>query len=177
MGIISSFWKNRKEMDKLNDLLRQSEYLVQDLLEELEMKDSLTVKELATEDCESQDTLNDSSNNGALQASHNGALQASSSTNYDDCQSQKTEEESRSKIEAELEAELERLELSINSSTLEGKLAELDEVIMLSDSFISMLYFFTFFFSLCVCEAILMSNCFLRNSILENTIILSEKLT
>ncbi|KAM3318836.1 hypothetical protein P3S67_006036 [Capsicum chacoense] len=128
VGIISSFWKNRKEMDKLNDLLRQSEYLVQDLQEELEMKDSLTVKELATEDCESQDTLNDSSNNGALQASHNGALQASSSTNYDDCQSQKTEEESRSKIEAELEAELERLELSINSSTLEGKLAELDEV-------------------------------------------------
>ncbi|PHT24906.1 hypothetical protein CQW23_35436 [Capsicum baccatum] len=114
-------------MDKLNDLLRQSEYLVQHLQEELEMKDSLTVKELATEDCESQDTLNDSSNNGALQASHNGALQASSSTNYDDCQSQKTEEESRSKIEAELEAELERLELSINSSTLEGKLAELDE--------------------------------------------------
>ncbi|PHT25649.1 hypothetical protein CQW23_34727 [Capsicum baccatum] len=47
-----------------------------------------------------RDTLNDSSNNGALQAS--------SSTNYDDCQSQKTEEESRSKIEAELEAELER---------------------------------------------------------------------
>ncbi|XP_009595029.1 uncharacterized protein LOC107823684 [Nicotiana tabacum] len=129
VGIISSFWKNRNEMDKLNELLRQSENLVQDLHEELEMKDSLTVEELAAEDCESQDTHNDSSNNGALhEPSPKGKLNKSS-TNYDeDCQSQKTEEESMSKIEAELEAELERLELSMNSSKLEGKLAELDEL-------------------------------------------------
>lgn len=129
VGIVSSFWKNRKEMDKLNELLRQSENLVQDLHEELEMKDSLTVKELAIEDCESQDTHNDSSNNGSLRAPSLKGNLDKLSTNYDeDCQSPKTEEESRSKIEAELEAELERLELSMNSSKLEGKLAELDEL-------------------------------------------------
>ncbi|CAN4086255.1 unnamed protein product [Withania somnifera] len=129
VGIISSFWKNSKEMDKVNELLRQSENLVQDLHEELEMKDSLTVKEIAIEDCESQDAHNDSSNSGALQAPSPKGNLDKSSTNYDeDCQSTKTEEESRSKIEAELEAELERLELSMNSSKLEGKLAELDEL-------------------------------------------------
>lgn len=129
VGIASSFWKNRKEVDKLNELLRQSENLVLDLHEELEMKDSLTVKELATEDCESLDKHNDSSNNGALQApSPKGKLDKSSTNYNEDCESQKTEEESMSKIEAELEAELERLELSMNSSKLEGKLAELDEL-------------------------------------------------
>ncbi|KAK4350349.1 hypothetical protein RND71_029662 [Anisodus tanguticus] len=129
VGIISSFWKNRKEMDKLNELLRQSENFVQDLHEELEMKDALTVKELATEDCESQDTPNDSSNNGALQApSPKGKLDKSPTNDDEDYKSQKREEESMSKIEAELEAELERLELGMNSSKLEGKLAELDEL-------------------------------------------------
>uniref|UniRef100_A0A3Q7FSV1 Uncharacterized protein n=1 Tax=Solanum lycopersicum TaxID=4081 RepID=A0A3Q7FSV1_SOLLC len=129
VGMISSFWKNRKEMDKLNEMLRQSENLVQDLHEELEMKELLTVKELATEDCGSQDAHNDSSNNGALQAPSPKGEMDKSPTNYDeDCQSQKTEEESRSKIEAELEAELERLELTMNSSKLEGKLAELHEL-------------------------------------------------
>lgn len=170
MGMIFSFWKNRKEMEKLNEFLRQSENLVQDLHEELEMKESLTVKELTTEDCESQDAHNDSSNNGALQAPSSKGKLDKSLTNYDeDCQSQKTEKESRSKIEAELEAELERLELSMNSSTLEGKLAQLKEVIMLSDSFISMFFFH---------EAINVQ-CKLLIWILhsENTIILSEKLT
>ncbi|KAJ8553720.1 hypothetical protein K7X08_024398 [Anisodus acutangulus] len=129
VSIISSFWKNRNEVDKLNELLRQSENLVQDLHEELEMKDALTVKELATEDCESRDTHNDSSNNGALHApSPKGKLDKPSTNDDDDCKSQKTEEESMRKIEAELEAELERLELSMNSSKLEGKLAELDEL-------------------------------------------------
>ncbi|KAK4362297.1 hypothetical protein RND71_017538 [Anisodus tanguticus] len=128
VSIISSFWKNRNEVDKLNELLRQSKNLVQDLHEELEMKDALTVKELATEDCESQYTHNDSSNNGALHApSPKGKLDKPSTNDDEDCKSQKTEEESMRKIEAELEAELERLELSMNSSKLEGKLAELDE--------------------------------------------------
>ncbi|XP_060204959.1 uncharacterized protein LOC132632859 [Lycium barbarum] len=129
VGIISSFWKNRNEMDKLTELLRQSENLVQDLHEELEMKDSLTVKELPTEDCESEDTHNDPSNNEALHApSPKGKLDKSSTNDDEECRSQKTEEESMSKIEAELEAELERLESSMNSSKLKGKLAELDEL-------------------------------------------------
>lgn len=100
MGTISSFLKNKREMEKLDKLLKHKENLVQDLQEELEMKDSLTVKELAVEDYESQDNSCD----------------------------HMAEEESLSKIEAELEAELERLESNMNSTRFEAKLSNLTEL-------------------------------------------------
>lgn len=100
MGTISSFLKNKREMEKLDKLLMHKENLVQDLQEELEMKDSLTVKELAVEDYESQDN------------------------SYD----QMAEEESLSKIEAELEAELERLESNMNSTRFEAELSNVTEL-------------------------------------------------
>lgn len=87
-------------MEKLDKLLKHKENLVQDLQEELEMKDSLTVKELAVEDYESQDNSFD----------------------------KMAEEESLSKIEAELEAELERLESNMNSTRFEAKLSNATEV-------------------------------------------------
>ncbi|XP_065878936.1 uncharacterized protein [Euphorbia lathyris] len=112
VGIISSLLSSGRERDKLKDLLKQTENLVQDLQEELEMKDSLTVKELADENSESQDT---SEERNAL-------------ANYDGKESQceKAVETSgdMSKIEAELEAELERLGLSINTSGQEGRLSD-----------------------------------------------------
>lgn len=100
MGTISSFLKNKREMEKLDKLLKHKDNLVQDLQEELEMKDSLTVKELAVEDYESQDNSCD----------------------------QMAEEESLSKIEAELEAELERLESNMNSTRFEAKLSNVAEL-------------------------------------------------
>lgn len=125
LGLISSFLTNKREVDKLSDLLKQTESLVQDLQDELEMKDSLTVKELAVEDSESQDTQNDAFNNGPLHA-------FSSEEKLNDCDNeykdQKAEEESFSKIEAELEAELERLELNMSSSRLDRKISNLVEV-------------------------------------------------
>lgn len=87
-------------MEKLDKLLKHKENLVQDLQEELEMKDSLTVKELAVEDYESQDNSFD----------------------------KMAEEESLSKIEKELEAELERLESNMNSTRFEAKLSNATEV-------------------------------------------------
>ncbi|KAI3463894.1 hypothetical protein Pfo_020557 [Paulownia fortunei] len=122
MGIISSFLANKQEMEKLNKLLKQTENLVQDLQEELEMKDSLTVKELAIEDYESQDVHNDCYFNDAVHA-----LSVEQNCNEEYC-NQKAEEESLSKIEAELEAELERLESNMYSSRLEGKLSNLNEL-------------------------------------------------
>ncbi|KAM7471464.1 hypothetical protein LguiA_009647 [Lonicera macranthoides] len=89
IGMISSFLASKPEVNKLNELLKQAANLVQDLQEELEMKDSLTVKELVLEDFETQDMYNDSYN--------------------------------------KLEAELERLELNTNSSSLERKLSDLFE--------------------------------------------------
>ncbi|KAL7153102.1 hypothetical protein ABFS83_04G143000 [Erythranthe nasuta] len=118
MGIVSSVLANKQEMGKLNKLLKQTENLVQDLQEEIEMKDSLTVKEIAVEDYESKDVHTD-----------NDLLALSSERDYcEEYKNQKNEEESLSKIEAELEAELERLESTINSSRLETKLSKLNEL-------------------------------------------------
>ncbi|KZV34690.1 hypothetical protein F511_00592 [Dorcoceras hygrometricum] len=100
MGMVSSFLENKRETEKLNKLLKHKENLVQDLQEELEMKDSLTVKELAVEDYESQDYSCD----------------------------HMAEDEPLSKIEAELEAELERLESNMNSTRFEAKLSNITEL-------------------------------------------------
>lgn len=122
MGIISSFLANKQEVEKLKNLLKQTENLVQDLQEELEMKDSLTVKELAAEDYELQDVHNDRCFDDAV---YSLSLEQNFNEEYCD---QKAEEKSLSKIEEELEAELQRLESNMNSSSLEGKLCSLTEV-------------------------------------------------
>uniref|UniRef100_A0A7N0TRF5 Uncharacterized protein n=1 Tax=Kalanchoe fedtschenkoi TaxID=63787 RepID=A0A7N0TRF5_KALFE len=88
LGILSTALANRREVDKLTELLKQSKNLVQDLQEEIEMKDSVTVKELASE-------------------------------KIDIHESDGKQSEMMSQIEAELEAELERLELNMKGSTLE----------------------------------------------------------
>ncbi|GFZ12155.1 hypothetical protein Acr_23g0005400 [Actinidia rufa] len=130
IGLISSFLANKREVDKLNDLLKQTENLVQDLQDELEMKDSLTVKELAIEDYGSQDTCYRSYNKSAPHSS-SSQQNLDRLTTYDvkELPDGKADEDSASmsKIEAELEAELERLELNMNSSTLEGSLSDLVE--------------------------------------------------
>ena len=136
IGMIFSQISNKREVDEMKELLERTENLVQDLQEELEMKDSLTVKELANEDYESQYTHDHAFGSEANEdyesqdahehACHNGPSNRFSSEPCD----QKAEENSElmSKIEAELEAELERLELSMNSSCLERKLSNLVEV-------------------------------------------------
>lgn len=129
IGFFISFLLYKKERDELNHILKQKDNLVQDLQDELEMKDSLTVKELATEDYESEYTRIDVSNNEALYSlAPQQNLNKSSEYCVKEYHSQHTEEESMSKIEAELEAELERLELSMSSTKLAGKLTELVEV-------------------------------------------------
>lgn len=129
VGIIASLIANKTEVDKLKELLKQTESLVQDLQEELEMKDSLTVRELENENYELQGTypcfLHDrapssSSPQRSMNISRNGKEP------YDE----KDEEtlESMSKIEAELEAELERLGLHVNASSLERRLSDIIEL-------------------------------------------------
>lgn len=143
IGIISSFMTNKSEVDKLKELLKQTENLVQDLQEELEMKDSLTVKELADENYGSQDTC-DNSITERVQNTFSSEQNIDSSTRYDSGVSylQKAEEssESMSKIEAELEAELERLGLNMNASTLQRRLSDVVEV-SIEVIFVSMFFF------------------------------------
>ncbi|XP_010456926.1 PREDICTED: uncharacterized protein LOC104738448 [Camelina sativa] len=91
IGIMSSFMANQPEVSKVEQELKQTENLVHDLEDELEMKDLLIVKEIDIE-----------------KAAENS--------------------ESISNIEAELEAELERLEINMNSSDIETRLSDLIEM-------------------------------------------------
>ncbi|KDP31348.1 hypothetical protein JCGZ_11724 [Jatropha curcas] len=126
VGIVSSLLASRREADKLRDLLKQSENLVQDLQEELEMKDSLTVKEIAEEKCESQDTCENLFHYRA--PSLLLPSMDDSTKNLSCCGKAEESPEDMSKIEAELEAELERLGLNMNTSSLERRLSDLVEV-------------------------------------------------
>ncbi|XP_077230413.1 uncharacterized protein LOC143863585 [Tasmannia lanceolata] len=114
IGMMSTILSKKREVEKLNESLKQAQNLVQDLHEELEMKDSLTVKELSNEACEFQE-MDD----------HSTCIidKISKEPQY-----QNLGENSMSKIEAELEAELERLELSMNGSCLRRRSTGLFEV-------------------------------------------------
>lgn len=127
VGIMSSLLSNRREVDKLNKLLKQTEDLVQDLQEELELKDSLTVKELAHDHFESQDTHEDTySKEAVFEFSSDHNCDESTRKDQKEDHDQKTQEESMRKIEAELEAELAMLEVNMNSSSQQGQFPDLE---------------------------------------------------
>ena len=113
IGIMSTIVANKTKLDKLNAVLKQAKNLVQDLHEKLEKNDLFIVKELSNEGFESRGA------NGISFLNHkpNASL-----TEYDERDSdyQKAEHsEAISQIEAELESELERLELNMKKSSLE----------------------------------------------------------
>lgn len=104
IGIIYTIIAHKREVDKLNESLKQTQKLVQDLHkeeEEVEMKDSLNLKELSNLGFEFQGT---------------------DQTVDDDA-------EAMSKIEAELLAELELLELNVKAYSL-SRTPDIVEVIM-----------------------------------------------
>ncbi|ESW27230.1 hypothetical protein PHAVU_003G184800 [Phaseolus vulgaris] len=130
-GIITSLLANKREMDNLRELLKETENLVEDLQEGLEMKDSMRVKELHNRNYGSQGTYDHSLCDKEL----NGFSPEKHMDNFPitDCKKsydQKEEEssESMSKIEAELEAELERLGLNMNEPDQERPQSELVEL-------------------------------------------------
>lgn len=131
IGIISSLIANGREVNQLKEDLKHTQNLVQDLQEELEMKDSLTVKQLANENNESQDTCDNSfhyraSNPHLLIQNVNDSINNIGAVSYNEYTEQSPE--SMSKIEAELEAELERLGLNMNPSGPPRRLSELVEL-------------------------------------------------
>ncbi|KAK2994741.1 hypothetical protein RJ640_007998 [Escallonia rubra] len=121
MGISATVVARKREVEKLQELLRRTENLVEDLQEELEMKDMVTVKEFANENYQSQGTNHHASYNKEVDTS--SSLQKLDEPINNDVRQpidQKEENpELMSKIEAELEAELERLELNLQASSLE----------------------------------------------------------
>ncbi|CAL0325762.1 unnamed protein product [Lupinus luteus] len=137
-GIIACILANKREMDKLRELLKHNENLVQDLQEDLQMKDSMTVEELHGEIYSSQETHDhfffDKNLNGLSPEKH---VDNSPEKHVDNSpvidgkrsynQEKEESSESMSKIEAELEAEFERLGLNMNESSLDRRLSELVE--------------------------------------------------
>ncbi|KAK8497912.1 hypothetical protein V6N13_026804 [Hibiscus sabdariffa] len=131
IGIICSYMANRREVEKLRELLKQTENLVRDLQEELKMKDSLAVKELVNGNYESKETYDISfpdreTNLSSLEINTNNLTRFDGKESYH----QKAEEslKSMSKIEAELEAELERLGLNMNIPNPERRPPDLTEL-------------------------------------------------
>ncbi|GAB4845396.1 hypothetical protein Ancab_038803 [Ancistrocladus abbreviatus] len=131
IGIITSIIANKMEVEKLRDLLKQTENLVQDLQEEIEMKDSLTVQELVDVKDLSQDAHDCS-------PPHNNQIVFSTKLDSKDAIKYANEEsethnaaeklKSMTTIEAELEAELERLEMNMKEPTLHGRLPDVFEL-------------------------------------------------
>lgn len=132
IGIIFSVVTNRREVENLREVLNQTENLVQDLQEELEMKDEITVKELANEDYDSRGTCDYSLHNRVPEAI-SPAQDPTKLAKYDGAEELHEERmdknsEHRRTIELELEAELERLELTMNPYSLEKGLPDLVEL-------------------------------------------------
>ncbi|KAI4326567.1 hypothetical protein MLD38_031868 [Melastoma candidum] len=112
VGIISSVARKRTDVDKLKDLLNQKENLVQDLQEELEMKDSVIIKELDNDISGSWITHQTSFPDADPTLSSNERHE--SDVNEELHKPGRVENlDSMRKIEAELEAELERLGLNV----------------------------------------------------------------
>ncbi|MQL98798.1 hypothetical protein Taro_031518 [Colocasia esculenta] len=135
VGVMSNFQSNNRVVEKLSDLLKHSENLVQDLQEELEMKNSLVVEELVnqvSQDDEHHDIFHDNDDKVysppdcdskfPSPEKQRNTLKPPSFSRAD------VEKEPLSTIEAELEAELERLELNMNAFSLEGRISALAEL-------------------------------------------------
>ncbi|KAL0386035.1 UNVERIFIED_CONTAM: hypothetical protein Sradi_2997800 [Sesamum radiatum] len=115
VGILSATtaWKN--EVEKLNSQLEQMQNLVQDLYEELDMKEMVMVKELSDEPPGENDTPQDS-----IVSPTDVKVKKLAEFDSLKANDRNTENlELLSKIEAELEAELEMLENNYKASTLE----------------------------------------------------------
>ncbi|KAG0490834.1 hypothetical protein HPP92_007697 [Vanilla planifolia] len=119
IGVISSIVSNKMTVEKLNKLLEHNEGLVQDLHEELEVKDSLNTNELTIRTYRNQENTHVSMPADSLQSKtllrHDALMKMD---DYDNACLTKVGDnpEALSEIEAELEAELERLEQNMNSS-------------------------------------------------------------
>ncbi|KAK1365802.1 hypothetical protein POM88_041363 [Heracleum sosnowskyi] len=134
ISIMSSLMSYRREVDKLSGLLKQTEDLVQDLQEELDMKDSLTVKEILANAHKSQDTHEDTIGKeeevDAFSSEQKFGQLAEGQ--QEDCD-ERAQEESMRKIEAELEAELATLELNMTSSLEKPDVTMLPKVVLSKD--------------------------------------------
>ncbi|PKA54740.1 hypothetical protein AXF42_Ash000575 [Apostasia shenzhenica] len=125
VGSMSNAASSQKEIDKLNSMLKHSESLVQDLQEELDMKESLTVKEIVNDSCEKKTSTGSDSNVEECVFFFDKVEECVNPACFAKQANEQHNSDAMIKIEEELQAELERLEFNINASSLEGKISEL----------------------------------------------------
>ncbi|PKU65077.1 hypothetical protein MA16_Dca004692 [Dendrobium catenatum] len=119
IGVTSSGLSNKCEVEKLKKLLKDNKNLVQDLHEELEMKDSFIVKELGNETDGNKELENYNLEKSLDALQNQNSKWHATDLKMDECMAKVGENaESFSEIEAELEAELERLEQNINAASI-----------------------------------------------------------
>lgn len=130
VGIMFAIISSRKEIERLKYLLRQTEELVEDLEEEIKMHDSLTVKDLTGEAHDCVETWRDpfAEGHGTRHTSFSDKLPEAG---YEIGERTSIEEpekrmENMTRVEAELEAELERLELNLKHQRKFSGLSEID---------------------------------------------------
>lgn len=109
VGIMSSNAAWKDEVDKLSKQLKQMHNLVEDLHEELDMKEMVMVKELTDTPLSIKEPI--------ASPSDVKAFSKSDTIKVDDREAENRE--LLSKIEAELQAELEMLEHNLKASALE----------------------------------------------------------
>ena len=119
----------------LKGTLKRMENLVQDLQDELEMKEGLTVKELPNETSGKHYGKVSTVNNFLRKFCNLFETKAYVLLSFflliiDDNNKIHVDPEPMSKIEAELEAELARLELNITSKCLEEEISDFNEVMI-----------------------------------------------
>lgn len=121
-GMMSSIVASRRQVDRLSEKLKQAKNLVKDLQEEVEMKDQLTIQEIDWK-------ASSSESSGTTNETPKG--RSSSRCDQHETKPDMEKSEAMSKIEAELEAELERLELNMRTTSLDN-IFEFVEVAMFS---------------------------------------------
>lgn len=130
IGVVTTILLNKAELEKLNKLLKHTENVVQDLQEELEMKDSSSVKDLTCgtnknlQDFDAKESIN-------LWGNQKAALHSTADEKergHVDFNKAGDNSEPLSKIEAELEVELQRLEENINCSDRGQRISDISEL-------------------------------------------------
>lgn len=130
IGISSAKTASKREVDDMKLQLKQTHNLVQDLHDELNMKEMITVKEIVNEGYYHPPRKNDtpSSIREPIGSPNKDAKESTKSDNFKARDDNAENLKIRSKIEEELQAELEMLEHNMNATALENisNIVELD---------------------------------------------------
>eukprot|EP00252_Welwitschia_mirabilis_P008465 TRINITY_DN2032_c0_g1_i1.p1 TRINITY_DN2032_c0_g1~~TRINITY_DN2032_c0_g1_i1.p1 ORF type:complete len:570 (-),score=131.27 TRINITY_DN2032_c0_g1_i1:1274-2983(-) len=124
VGIMHAIFSTKKETERLNTLLRQSEDLVEDLEEEIKMRDSLVVDDITAVSRNALGVQHGPINCQRPTESSKSVNDTGMSITYRDS----AKEEDMANVEAELAAELELLELNLISAGHQKEHSYINEI-------------------------------------------------